>query len=134
MFIGVFLAFIGGWVIWFWIDKPPAAQFGLPPPGDSTVENFQRSFDLLKAGHPDLAYLYIWHAHYLILSVVFGILLAATFRTIADHLASRSRRRHYFPSRAAEPPPVNVPHERTQAPPDADKTPVAGGADDHPSR
>jgi len=101
MFTGIFLVFIGGWLTWFWIDKPPAGQFGLPPPGDSMVENFQRSIDLLKAGHPDMAFLYIWHAHYLILSVVSGILVAVVFRTVADHLSRKSRRRHYYPSPGA---------------------------------
>ena len=97
MFTGIILVFIGGWLAWFWIDKPPAGQYRLPPSGDSLVEDFQRSIDLLKAGHPDMAYLYIWHAHYLILSVVLGILTAVVFRTIADHLARKSRRRHYYP-------------------------------------
>ena len=97
MITGIFLVFIGGWLAWFWIDKPPAGQYRLPPSGDSLVEDFQRSIDLLKAGHPDMAYLYIWHAHYLILSVVIGMLVAVVFRTIADHLARKSRRRHYYP-------------------------------------
>ena len=76
---GIFLVFISGWLAWFWIDKPPPGQFGLPPASDSLVENFQRSINLLKAGYPDMAYLYIWHAHYLILSMVFGILIAIAF-------------------------------------------------------
>jgi hypothetical protein len=130
----MFLVFICGWVLWFWIDKPAAGQFGMPPPGDSTLDNFQRSIYLLKAGHPDMAYLYVWHAHYLILSVVFGILLAAAFRMIADHLARKSRRRHYYPSPAARTSPVNTPTERTTEPPHADKAPVSNGSSDHPAR
>ena len=97
MLTSIFLVFIGGWGVWFWIDKPPAGQFGLPPPGESMVVNFQRSVDLLKAGYPDMAYLYIWHAHYLILSVVFGMLLAVIFRSLSGHLARSSRRRLYHP-------------------------------------
>jgi hypothetical protein len=136
MFIGIFLVFIGGWVTWFWIDKPPSGQFGLPPPDDSTVENFQRSIDLLKAGYPDMAYLYIWHAHYLILSVVFGILLAVTFRTIADHLARKGRRIHYYPSPGAGTSTVgkNAQPERPVVPSDDDNMPVNSGSNDHPPR
>jgi hypothetical protein len=132
MFTGIFLVFIGGWLTWFWIDKPPAGQFRLPPSGDSLVEDFQRSIDLLKAGHPDMAYLYIWHAHYLILSVVLGILTAVVFRSIADHLSRKSRRRLYYP------PPVagtsargqNASTERPAVPADDDKMPVENGSND----
>lgn len=91
-------------MVWFWIDKPAAGQFGLPPPGDSMAQNFQRSIDLLKAGYPDMAYLYIWHAHYLVLSVVLGILLAVMYRALSDQLARRSRRGRYYPHTSASPP------------------------------
>jgi hypothetical protein len=133
MFTGIFLVFIGGWLTWFWIDKPPAGQFGLPPPGDSMVEDFQRSIDLLKAGHPDMAYLYIWHAHYLILSVVFGILAAVVFRTISDHLSRKSRRRLYYPPLRAGTSPMgqNASQEHPAAPSDDDKTPVNSRSNDH---
>jgi hypothetical protein len=135
MFAGIFLVFIGGWLTWFWIDKPPAGQFRLPPPGDSLVEDFQRSIDLLKAGHPDMAYLYIWHAHYLILSVILGILAAVVFRSIVDHLSRKSRRRLYHP-----PPGVgttargqNASPERPAVPSDDDKMPVESGSNNRPA-
>jgi hypothetical protein len=136
MVTGIFLVFICGWLAWFWIDKPPVGQFGLPPPGDSMVEDFQRSIDLLKAGHPDMAYLYVWHAHYLILSVVFGILVAVAFRTMADHLSRVSRRRRYYPPPVAGTPPAgrNVPTERPLIPPNEDKTSVNDGSSDRPVR
>jgi len=135
MFTGIFLVFIGGWLTWFWIDKPPAGQFRLPPPGDSLVEDFQRSIDLLKAGHPDMAYLYIWHAHYLILSVVLGILTAVVFRTIADHLSRKSRRRHYFPPPFAGTS-ARGQHASQARPPLAsenDNMPVESRSNDHPA-
>jgi hypothetical protein len=134
MFTGIFLVFIGGWLTWFWIDKPPAVQFGLPPPGDSVVEDFQRSIDLLKTGHPDMAYLYIWHAHYLILSVVLGILIAVVFRTIADHLSRMGRRRHYYPTpgTGTSPRGQNASPERPVEPADEDKTPVDSRSNDRP--
>jgi hypothetical protein len=134
MFTGIFLVFIGGWLTWFWIDKPPAGQFRMPPPGDSMVENFQRSIDLLKAGHPDMAYLYIWHAHYLVLSVVLGIMAAVVFRAIADYLSRQSRRRHYYPPpRAATPA-----REQNAAPaqssvPSEDSMPAGGSSNDRPA-
>jgi hypothetical protein len=135
MFTGIFLVFIGGWLTWFWIDKPPAGQFRLPPPGDSMVEDFQRSIDLLKAGHPDMAYVYIWHAHYLVLSVVFGILVAVVFRTVADHLSRKSRRRQYYPPPVAGKSPMgqNGSPDRPVLPSDNYKTPVNSRSNDHPA-
>jgi hypothetical protein len=136
MIKSIFLVFLAGWVAWFWIDKPAVGQFGLPPVSDSLVENFQRSFDLLKAGYPNMAYLYIWHAHYLILSVVFGMLLAVVFRTIYDHLARNRRRRHYYPlpNAGTSPAVKKLPPERTVVSPDDDNSSVNGGSSDHLSR
>ncbi|MEN8107695.1 MAG: hypothetical protein ABFS22_06775, partial [Pseudomonadota bacterium] len=64
-----FIVFITGWIVWFWIDKPPA---GLPQPADSMPENFQRAFDMLRSGYLEVAWLYIWDAHYLVLSLLGG--------------------------------------------------------------
>jgi len=135
MITGIFLVFIGGWLTWFWIDKPPAGQFRLPPPGDSMVEDFQRSIDLLKAGHPDMAYLYIWHAHYLILSVVLGILTAVVFRSIADHLSRKSRRRLYYPlpGPGALARGKNASPERPAVPLDDDNRSAESRSNDRPS-
>jgi hypothetical protein len=132
MLKSIFLVFIAGWVLWFWIDKPPPGQFGLPPAGNSMVENFQRTFDLLKAGKPAMAYLYIWHAHYLILSAVFGILAAVAYRSISDHLAMKSRRRYLYPLPGSGTSPLekNAPRERPAVPSGNDKTPANGGSDD----
>jgi hypothetical protein len=133
MLKGIFLVFIAGWVAWFWIDKPPAGQFVLPPASDSLVENFQRSFNLLKAGYPDMAYLYIWHAHYLILSAVFGLLAAIAFRTISDHLARKRMRRYSYPLPNARTSPVgkNVPPECPVVTSADDNTAVKSGSGDH---
>jgi hypothetical protein len=136
MLRGMFLVFIAGWVAWFWIDKPPVGQFGLPPASDSLVENFQRAMDLLKAGHPDMAYLYIWNAHYLILSAVFGILAAVAFGTLSDHLARKRMRRRSYPLPDAGSSPVgkNVPPEHPVVTSEDDKTSVKSGSSDHPVR
>jgi hypothetical protein len=133
MLKGIFLVFIAGWVAWFWIDKPPAGQFELPPASDSLVENFQRSFNLLKAGYPDMAYLYIWHAHYLILSAVLGILAAIAFGSLSDHLARKRMRRHSYPLPDTGISPVgkNVSPERPVVTPDDDKASVNSGSSDH---
>jgi len=96
------LVFIAGWVLWFWIDKPPGGLAGLPRPADSMLENFQRAFDILKAGHLEVAWLYIWNAHYLVLSLLGGLLLSVITGAIADQLARRRLRRHFLPPRRAD--------------------------------
>jgi hypothetical protein len=124
MLMSIFLVFIGGWLLWFWIDKPPAGRFGLPPPGDSMVQNFQTAIDLLKAGYPDMAYLYIWHAHYLVISVLSGILLAMMFRGISDRLGRRRRRGLYHPHPGGAAPPRAVANSAAERP----ASPQTGGA------
>ncbi|MEN8206592.1 MAG: hypothetical protein ABFS24_11335 [Pseudomonadota bacterium] len=97
MLRNAFIVFLTGWVIWFWIDKPPPEQQRLPEVSDSLVENFQVAFDILKAGYPKVAYVYIWNAHYLLLSLVGGVLLAVTIGAVSDVLGRRRMRRRIMP-------------------------------------
>jgi hypothetical protein len=97
MLRNVFLVFIAGWVLWFWIDKPPVGLAGLPHPSENMVDNFQRAFDILKSGHLKIAWLYIWDAHYLVLSILGGLLLSAITGTISNQLARRRLRKHFLP-------------------------------------
>jgi hypothetical protein len=97
MLRNAFIVFLLGWVIWFWIDKPPPEQQRLPEVSDSLVENFQVAFDILKAGYPKVAYVYIWNAHYLLLSIAGGLLLAVTIGAVSDVLGRRRMRRHIMP-------------------------------------
>jgi hypothetical protein len=93
------LVFIAGWIVWFWIDKPRAGPYRLPPASDSLLENFQRAFDILKAGQLELAYVYIWNAHYLVLSLIGGVLLAMIYRSISNQFSRRRLRNLMFPKR-----------------------------------
>jgi len=97
MLRSAFLVFLAGWTIRFLIDKPPAGQLGLPEVSDSMLENFQQSFDMLKAGHLDMAYVFIWDAHYLVLSLVGGMLIGLIFGMVSDYLGRRRMRRHFLP-------------------------------------
>jgi hypothetical protein len=92
-----FLVFIAGWIAWFWIDKPDTHQFRMPEPGDSILGNFQTAFDMLKAGYFDMSFVYIWNAHYLLLSLLGGALLAVTYSGLGDYLGRRRMRRHFLP-------------------------------------
>ena len=97
MLRSAFLVFLAGWAVRFLIDKPPAGQLGLPEISDSMLDNFQRSFDMLKAGHLDMAYVFIWDAHYLVLLLLGGLLGGLLFGMVSDHLGRRRMRRHFLP-------------------------------------
>jgi hypothetical protein len=119
MLRSAFLVFIAGWVIWYWIDKPPAGQSRMPQASDSLVENFQRSFDILKAGHLDMAFLYIWNAHYLILSLLGGALVAVVYNGLSDYLSRKRMRKHFVP-----PPRVGKPAARDDSSPESGSGPA----------
>jgi hypothetical protein len=97
MLRSAFIVFLAGWILRFLIDKPPAGQLGLPKVSDNMLNNFQQSFDMLKAGHLDMAYVFIWDAHYLVLSLAGGMLVALIFGMVSDQLGRRRMRRHFLP-------------------------------------
>jgi len=97
MLRSTFLVFIAGWMVRFLIDKPPAGQLGLPKVSDSMLDNFQQAFDMLKAGHLDMAYVFIWDAHYLVLSLLGGLLVALLFGVVSEQLGRRRMRRNFLP-------------------------------------
>ena len=97
MLRSAFIVFVAGWLLWFSIDKPPVGQLGLPKVSDSITENFQRAFNMLKAGHPDVAFVYIWDAHYILLSLLGGVLVAVVYGSVSDSLGRRRMRRHFRP-------------------------------------
>lgn len=93
----VFIVFIAGWVAWFWIDKPVGGQYRMPHAGDNLIDNFQHASNLLKAGSPEMAFTFLWSAHYIILSLLGGMLVAVSYGSISDYLGRRRMRRHFMP-------------------------------------
>ena len=108
--------FIAGWVTWFWIDKPRAGPFKLPPPDDSLVENFQRAFDILKAGHLDMAFAYIWNAHYLLLSLLGGAVIAVAYGSVSDYYSRRRLRKLMVPEKRKQEREVNATPDHPEVP------------------
>jgi hypothetical protein len=47
MLRNTFIAFISGWIIWFWINKPRTGLEQFLQAHDSMLVNIQRAFDLL---------------------------------------------------------------------------------------
>jgi hypothetical protein len=122
MLRSAFIVFLAGWVAWFWMDKPSQGRFRMPKVSDSLVENFQNAFDMTKAGYPDMAFVYIWDAHYIVLSLLGGAILAVAWGSVADYLGRKRMRRHFQPpAREARQPAAD---EKLPEPPaaPADKT------------
>jgi hypothetical protein len=120
MLRNAFIIFLLGWMTWFWVDKPPAEQQRLPEVSDSLVENFQVAFNIVKAGYPEVAFVYIWNAHYLLLSLLGGVLLAISTGAVSDMLSRRRMRRHIMPPAvvARETGSKDTPPEQSSAPTD----------------
>jgi len=119
MLRNAFVVFLTGWVIWFWIDKPPPQQQRLPEVSDSLIENFQAAFNIIKAGYPEVAFVYIWNAHYLLLSLVTGVVLSIFFGALSDALSRRRMRRRIMP-----PPAVVQQGSREDSPPEQPSAPT----------
>jgi hypothetical protein len=117
MLRSAFLVFVAGWITWFWIDKPRTGPLRLPPAGDSPVANFQQAFDILKSGYPKLAFVYIWDAHYLILSLLGGAMLAMAYHTLTGHLSRRRMRNRLTAAKPVEQHTAPGPAESTVSPP-----------------
>lgn len=98
MFRNTFITFLLGWTIWFWIDKPPHENRGLPKIDDSLIENFQVAFNILKAGYLEVSFVYIWNAHYIILSLLGGALLSIGIEAMSNILSRRRMRQLIFPA------------------------------------
>lgn len=87
------ITFIFGWIIWFWIDKPRSGLERFLQADDSMLVNFQRFFDLLKSGYIAQSYIYIWNTHYLVLSLIGGVLMSVLYNLFSTYLMRR-RVRH----------------------------------------
>ena len=100
MLRGALLAFVGGWIIWFWIDKNPATlgPLGYPADGD-LLYNFQVTVDLIKQTRFKAAFVYAWKAHYLILSLAAGALLGILFGAVSRRLSRNRLLKLYLPQK-----------------------------------
>ena len=100
----------------------------LPPSGDSMVENFQRAFDILKEGYLDLAFVYIWNAHYLLLSLLGGAVIAVVYGSVSDHFSRRRMRKLMVPERRREKQVSVTPdHPDPVSPPETQRAPPGDG-------
>lgn len=116
MFRSTLFVFIAGWVLWFWIDKPDPRNFRMPQLSDSMVENFQTAFNMLKGGYPDVSFLFIWNAHYLILSLLGGLILLSLLQSVSRFVRRRRLRKDYLPPKQMNNPGQDVPEAEVREP------------------
>ena len=92
--------FIIGWVLWFVIDKQPAS-LGAIVPGDvgSMLGNFQLAFDMLKAGYLKASYVFIWKEHYIVLSLIAGLMSSIIFQAVSNTLRRRKLHQVMWPEK-----------------------------------
>ena len=94
--------FIIGWVLWFIIDKHPASLGTVVPGGfDNMLDNFQLAFDMLKAGFLKASYVFIWNAHYIVLSIIAGLLSSIIFQGISNVMRRRKLHEVMWPKKPA---------------------------------
>lgn len=94
--------FVAGWVLWFLIDKHPASLgLVLPAEKDTLLDNLQLAFDLMQAGFVRAAYVFIWKAHYLLLSIIAALLFSAVYHGLRDVLRRRRLRQLIWPDKVA---------------------------------
>lgn len=100
MFNSSIIVFVAGWAMWFFIDKHPAA-LGVVVPAelDSMLENFQLAFDLLTAGFLRASFVFIWKAHYIVLSIIAALLFSALYEGITRVIRRRHLRRMMWPNK-----------------------------------
>ena len=92
--------FIIGWVLWFVIDKQPAS-LGAIVPGESgnLLDNFQLAFDILKAGYLKASYVFIWREHYVVLSLIAGLMSSTIFQIVSNTLRRRKLHQVMWPEK-----------------------------------
>jgi len=94
--------FIIGWVLWFVVDKQPAS-LGTIVPGElgNLLDNFQLAFDMLKAGYLKASYVFIWKEHYIVLSLIAGLMTSVIFQAVSNILRRRNLHQVMWPDKGA---------------------------------
>ncbi len=98
MFNTSIIVFIGGWALWFFIDKRPSSLgIVVPDELDTMLDNFQLAFDILSAGFLRAAYVFIWKAHYIVVSIITALLISAIYTSVSGMIRRRRLHRVMWP-------------------------------------
>ena len=100
MFNFSIIIFVTGWVLWFFMDKHPASLgVIMPAESDTMLANFQLAFDMLTAGYLRASYVFIWKAHYIVLSIIAALLISALREATSNILRRRHLRQVMWPKK-----------------------------------
>lgn len=100
MFNFSIIIFVIGWVLWFFVDKHPASLgVNVPAELDTMLANFQLAFDMLTAGYLRASYVFIWKAHYIVLSIIAALLISALHQATSSVLRRRHLRQLMWPKK-----------------------------------
>ena len=100
MFNFSIIIFVIGWVLWFVIDKHPASLGVIVPEElDTLLANFQLAFDMFIAGYLRAAFVFIWKAHYIVLSIITALLISAVREATSNVLRRRHLRQVIWPKK-----------------------------------
>ena len=100
MFHFSIIIFVIGWVLWFFIDKHPASLGVMVPDElDTMLDNFQLAFDMLTAGYLRASYVFIWKAHYIVLSIIIALLTSALYQGFSNVYRRRHLRQLMWPKK-----------------------------------
>lgn len=92
--------FVIGWVLWFLIDKHPASLgVVVPETLPDLLDNFQLAFDMMTAGYLRASFVFIWKAHYIVLSIITSLLLSAMYAGFTNVLRRRHLRQLMWPKK-----------------------------------
>lgn len=100
MFNFSIIIFVIGWILWFVIDKHPASLGVIVPEElDTLLANFQLAFDMFTAGYLRAAFVFIWKAHYIVISIITALLISALREATSNVLRRRHLRQIMWPKK-----------------------------------
>ena len=100
MFNFSIIIFVIGWALWFLVDKHPASLgVVVPEELDTMLNNFQLAFDMLTSGYLRASFVFIWKAHYIVLSIIAALLLSAVHEGASNVLRRRNLRQLMWPKK-----------------------------------
>ena len=87
-------------MLWFIIDKHPSS-LGTMVPGEfnNLLDNFQLAFDMLKAGFVKASFVFIWKSHYIVLSIIAGLLSSILFQGVSNIMRRRKLHEVMWPKK-----------------------------------
>ena len=98
MFNTSIIVFITVWALWFLIDKHPSSLgLVLPNESEAMLDNFQLAFDLLSAGFLSASFVYIWKAHYIVLTIIFSLVISVVYVSVSKVYKRRNLRQIMSP-------------------------------------